>query len=174
MNKKEILELIETGEGYTLEFKESLSSSIGKDICAFANSSGGKIILGVTDKGEIKGYKISNRDKSRIHDITKNMDPSIEVKIEQIGNLGVIFVPEGKNKPYFVSGHCYIRQGASSVLLKRDEIRDFFQRENLIQFDRKPNYEFNWEEDFNKKTFEKFRDIARIPKDLSREHILKT
>ncbi|MCD6590520.1 MAG: ATP-binding protein [Candidatus Aenigmarchaeota archaeon] len=118
MNRRELSELIETGEGYTLEFKESVSSSIGKDICAFANSSGGKIILGVTDKGEIKGYKISNRDRSRVQNIAKNMDPSVEVKIEQIGDLGVIFVPEGKNKPYFAGGHCYIRQGASSVLLK--------------------------------------------------------
>ena len=162
-----------TGEGYTLEFKESVSSSMGKDICAFANSSGGKIIIGIADDGKIKGYEISNRDKSRIQDIAKNMEPSIWVKIEQIEDLGVVLVPEGKNKPYFVGGHCYIRQGASSVLLKRDEIREFFQRENLIQFDRKPNYEFDWKEDFNRKAFENFREITGIPKDLSREHILK-
>jgi len=101
------------------------------------------------------------------------MEPSVWVKIEQIGNLVVVLVPEGKNKPHFVGGHCYIRQGASSVLLKRDEIREFFQRENLIQFDRKPNYEFDWKEDFNRKAFENFREIAGIPKDLSREHVLK-
>jgi len=173
MDKNELKELIETGEGYTLEFKESLSSSIGKDMCAFANSSGGKIILGVTDQGEIKGYKISNRDKSRILDIAKNMYPPVKIKIEQVGNLGVIFVPEGKDKPHFVAGHCYIRQGASSVLLKRDEIREFFQRENLIQFDRKPNYEFDWEEDFNRKAFENFREISGILKELSVKHVLK-
>ena len=173
MNKKELLELIETGEGYTLEFKESLSSSVGKDICAFANSSGGKIVLGVKDNGEVKGYKLTNKDKSRILDIVKNMDPPVKVKMEQIGNLGIIFVPEGKDKPYFVGGHCYVRQGASSVLLKRDEIREFFQRENLIQFDRKPNYEFDWEEDFNRKAFENFREIAKIPKELSVRHVLK-
>ena len=173
MNKKEILELIETGEGYTLEFKESLSSSVGKDICAFANSSGGKIILGVKDNGEVKGYKLSNRDKARILDIAKNMEPSAEVRIEQIGNLGVIFVPEGRDKPYFVAGHCYIRQGASSVLLKRDEIREFFQRENLLSFDRKANNEFDWKGDFNEKAFENFREIAAIPKELSTKHVLK-
>ena len=65
MNKKELIELIKTGEGYTLEFKESVSYTMRKDICAFANSSGGKIIIGVADDGKIKGYEISNRDKSR-------------------------------------------------------------------------------------------------------------
>ena len=48
-----IYELIKTGEGYTLELKERFSSSIGKEICAFANASGGKIILGIKDSGEI-------------------------------------------------------------------------------------------------------------------------
>lgn len=47
MNSNNLIELIETGEGYTLEFKEKFTSSIGKEICAFANASGGKILLGV-------------------------------------------------------------------------------------------------------------------------------
>ncbi len=173
MDKKELLELIETGEGYTLEFKESLSSSIGKDICAFTNSSGGKIILGVKDNGIIKGYNLSNRDKSKIQDIAKNMEPSLNVKIEQIDNLVIVFVSEGKDKPYFVNGHCYIRQGASSVLLNREELRDFFQREDLIIFDKKANNDFKFEEDFNENTFELFIERAKISKDLGREHILK-
>ena len=42
MDKKKILELVKTGEGYTLELKEGFSSSLGKEICAFANASGGK------------------------------------------------------------------------------------------------------------------------------------
>ena len=32
MNKKELLELIKVGEGYTLEFKESLSKELKKQI----------------------------------------------------------------------------------------------------------------------------------------------
>lgn len=53
VDKKELLELINTGEGYTLEFKKQLNSSIDREICAFANSKGGKIILGVDDRGEV-------------------------------------------------------------------------------------------------------------------------
>ena len=61
--------LINQGEGYTLEFKKAFSNSIGKEICAFANSKGGKIILGVNDKGEIVGFSLTNSDKSRILDL---------------------------------------------------------------------------------------------------------
>jgi len=50
MEYPELLDIIKTGEGYTIEFKETINSSIGKDICAFANSSGGKLIIGVEDK----------------------------------------------------------------------------------------------------------------------------
>ena len=66
MIKKEIIELVKTKEGYTLEFKESLNTSIGKTIYAFANASGGKIILGVKDNGEIKGYSLNNIASSKI------------------------------------------------------------------------------------------------------------
>ena len=51
MNKEELRGLIETGEGYTLDFKEGIPSDLGRHICAFANASGGRIILGVRDDG---------------------------------------------------------------------------------------------------------------------------
>ena len=57
MNKDSILDLIKTGEGITLEFKTNISSNLGKEICAFANTQGGKILLGVGDSGNIIGIK---------------------------------------------------------------------------------------------------------------------
>jgi len=68
MNKEELKLMLQEGEGYKIEFKESLSN-IDKDIVAFANSSGGRIFVGVTDKGEIKGIKVSNKIKTKIQDI---------------------------------------------------------------------------------------------------------
>ena len=159
MNKKELLELIKTGEGYTLEFKERIGN-LGKEICAFANASGGKIILGVKDDGAIKGFELTNIIRSKIQDIVRNMDPSFYVTTEQVANVIVIYVPEGKEKPYFVRGHCYLRQGANSQQLNRDEIRDFFQRVNLIRFDRKANPDFNFKNDFDRKKFKQFLQVS--------------
>ena len=39
---RHIKELIKTGEGYRFEFKKSLDKSFAEEVCAFANSSGGK------------------------------------------------------------------------------------------------------------------------------------
>lgn len=50
MTIDDIKSLIATGEGFTPEFKKSISSSIGREICAFANSQGGKILVGVDDR----------------------------------------------------------------------------------------------------------------------------
>ncbi|MFH1127722.1 MAG: RNA-binding domain-containing protein, partial [archaeon] len=171
MNRKDVFELIQTGEGYTSEFKAGPGNSIGKEICAFANASGGKIILGVRDDGEISGCSLKNSEISQIQDIARNMDPSFSVNIEQIDDLAVIFVPEGKQKPYAVNGHFYLRQGANSQQLKRDEVRDLFQKENLIQFDRMVNPEFK-ADDFDDNRFGLFKEKLNIPKELSKKHIL--
>ena len=54
-----VLERIETGEGQTTEFKRGLGdlSAIGRAMCAFANTEGGVIILGVDDSQTIVGVR---------------------------------------------------------------------------------------------------------------------
>ena len=56
MKKKQLMDLVALGEGFTTEFKRSGTSSLGWEICAFANATGGGIIIGVTDSGE-KGFQ---------------------------------------------------------------------------------------------------------------------
>ncbi|MBT3417076.1 ATP-binding protein [Candidatus Woesearchaeota archaeon] len=48
MDKKELNFILQEGEGQYIEFKEKLSG-LDKEIVAFANSSGGKIFLGVDE-----------------------------------------------------------------------------------------------------------------------------
>ena len=48
-------DLTALGEGFTTEFKRSMPSNLGREICAFANATGGVILIGVTDDGEIVG-----------------------------------------------------------------------------------------------------------------------
>ena len=53
-----VLQRIEAGEGHHTEFKRGLDPrGIGKAICAFANTEGGVIVLGVADDREIVGVK---------------------------------------------------------------------------------------------------------------------
>jgi len=173
MNKKELLELIKTGEGYTLEFKENYSSSIDKEICAFANANGGRILLGVKDDNSIINFSPTNTFASQIQSIARNIEPYFSVDFEMIDTVGVISIPEGKNKPYSVRGKHYLRQGASSQRLNRDELINFLRNCNKISFEKQINKDFNMKEDFNKKKFESFIEKANISKTLSTNHILK-
>ncbi len=58
MTEAEILNLINSGESTTVEFKKS-TNEITKDVydtvCAFSNREGGHIFLGVNDKGVVLG-----------------------------------------------------------------------------------------------------------------------
>jgi ATP-dependent DNA helicase RecG len=164
--------LVSCGESYNLEFKESYSDSIGKEICAFANSKGGKILLGVTDKGELKGVTSSNTLKSRIYDLSRNFDPPLQVDVEEVENIIIIHVDEGVIKPYSVKGRFYIRYGANSQQLKRDEIKEFFKEENLIGFDDKINKEFNLETDLENAKLDYFIEKARVSPVIKNEKIL--
>ena len=51
MTRDQFAALIESGEGYRIEFKEDFSDKIDREMVAFANSDGGQICLGVSDRG---------------------------------------------------------------------------------------------------------------------------
>jgi len=172
ITSKKVRELVETGESSTLEFKESFSGSLGKEICAFANAGGGIILLGVSDTKEICGFTPTNSSLSQIQDIARNIDPPLQLRIEHTAPVTIIHVPEGKEKPYFVHGHCYMRQGPNTQQLKRDEIRKLFQTENLLSFDRKANQMFKFS-DFDQEAFAHFVVLATIDRNLPQNHILK-
>ena len=172
MTKKTFRDLLKIGEGLTLEFKRS-ASGLGREICALANTSGGRILVGVDDTGTIVGVRRMNRVKSEIQDIARNMDPSLVLDIEAQDGVLVVTVPAGKNKPYSVNGKFYIREAANSQQMKRSEIREFFFKEGLIRFDEQINERFRWSADFSARRFSAFVRAARIPHGLKREDILK-
>ena len=165
MNKKEFEFILQEGEGQFIEFKEHFDSSFAKEIVAFANASGGRIFLGVSDNKNIKGIKITNRLKSQIQDAARNCDPSINIKFEEFNkNILIINIKEGQDKPYKCSSGFYLRQGSNSQKMKRDEILDFSISENKIKFDTQINEKFIFKKDFDKEKLEEFLQKAKITK----------
>lgn len=173
MNKNELDSLINQGEGQNLEFKESYSSSLAKEICAFANASGGKILIGITDSGELKGISITNRLKSQITDIARKHESPVKISLEEVDNVLAVNVPEGSDKPYSTSGKFYLRTGPNSQQLSRDEIREFFQREGKIVFVEKFNKVFNLKADISNKAYKTFLQLSNITNKISRAQLLE-
>ena len=98
MIQKELDLILQQGEGYKIEFKE-YPNNIDKELAAFANSSGGKIFLGITDDEKIKGVKVSNKLKSQIQDITNNCDDKINVIIKENAIILNIIIRYREDKP---------------------------------------------------------------------------
>jgi Predicted transcriptional regulator containing an HTH domain and an uncharacterized domain shared with the mammalian protein Schlafen len=170
--KKEELQLIlEEGEGYKIEFKEALSG-IDRELVAFANASGGKIFLGISDDKKVKGVRIGNKLKSQIQDIANNCQPPIKVLLQALGNIVVITVREGGDKPYKCSSGFYTRVGPNSQKLNRNEIIEFFKSEGKIRFDELVNLKFNYDIHFDQRKLEKFLRLAGISKVLDNPSIL--
>jgi ATP-dependent DNA helicase RecG len=173
MNPKALHNLLALGEGFTTEFKRSGTSNLGREICAFANATGGVILIGVSDAGEIVGVNDHSRIKSEVQAIARSAEPPIAVEIESVGEVLAVTVPVQHSKPYSFGGKFFIREGASSQQMSRTEIREFFYKEGLIHFDETPCERFSLPEDLTDEVWERFRRRAKIPADMEAHTVLE-
>lgn len=165
MNKEELQLVLQEGEGYRIEFKES-PAYIDKELVAFANSAGGRIFLGITDSNEVKGIKVTNSLKSQIQDIATKCQPAVKLSFQRFDNILIINVREGEDKPYQCTSGFYMRVGPSSQKLSRDEIIEFFKAEGKIRFDELINLKFDYNTQFDPKKLDRFLSLAGISKVL--------
>ena len=161
MNEKEMQFILQEGEGLNIEFKESYDAKhFAREVVAFANSSGGRIFCGVTDKKEVNGVEITNKLKSEIQDLAHNCEPSIKIVLEVVKfekkEILAVIVPEGDNKPYLCSSGFFLRQGANSQKLTREEIIDLFTHNTKVRFDSLFNENFSFPEDFDIVKYDNF------------------
>ena len=163
MNESQLSNLISLGEGFTTEFKKSGTSNMGREICAFANATGGVILVGVANDGKICGVFDHNSLKSEVQTTARSAEPPIAVEVESIGDVLCVTVPEQHGKPYSFGGKFFIREGASSQQMSRDEIREFFYKEGLIHFDETPCDRFDLKRDLTAEIWERFSRRARLP-----------
>jgi len=163
---------LELGEGQFIEFKELPDKNLPKEIVAFANASGGIIYLGISDVGEVKGVQITNKLKSQIQDIARNCDPAVPVLIHQVENVLVIEVKEGVNKPYSCASGFFMRMGANSQKMNRDEVLSLAIKSGKIRYDEQICIDFEWR-DFDDEKFDYYLKLAGISNNMPREDILK-
>ncbi len=171
MTKEELNLVLHEGGGYKIEFKENIYG-LDKEIVAFANASGGRIFIGVTDDRKIKGITISNELKSQIQDIANNCKPKPFILLEEIENVLVINVREGTDKPYECSAGFFKRIGPNSQKMTRDEIVEIFKSEGKIRFDELIETKFNYPEDFDRNKLMNFLELAGLSKTTKKEIVL--
>lgn len=178
---KDIIELIKGGEGYNLEFKESLPKKLRElsmEICAFANAAGGVLLIGVNDENSIVGVEIDNHKRASIQNTLNEISPSLDCSVYDLTvqekTLWVIEVQSGPQKPYTLSGSIYIRQGSiMQKITSVDQMRDFFQQNNRIYFDEGICSDFDVENDLDTEYFEEFRSTAGLSTSIHPDQIIQ-
>ena len=161
------------GETYTTELKASVDKSIPSEVCAFANASGGRIFIGITDKGEIVGTDTSNAARSRLQDTINKIEPRLQVDISIHDNIIMITVPEGKHKPYSCPSGFYLRSGPNTQKLERNDIIEFLQTEGKVIYDVIVDEDYAITDNFKESEFQKFLRKSNMSDVLPRENILK-
>jgi predicted HTH transcriptional regulator len=143
MNLKELHKIIKKGEDSKTQFKSKIDSpnSLAAEMCAFANTEGGIILVGVTDSGELVGIDDINRLNQLISNAAShNIVPPIDVITENIicdeKLIVAIKVPRGENKPYAANGTDYwIKVGADKRRASREELRRLMQASGSMYAD---------------------------------------
>ena len=84
----------------------------------------------------------------------------------------IIEIKGGIDKPYKCSSGFYLRQGANSQKMTRDEILDFAIGEGKIRFDEQVNSKFKYPEDFDKERFNLFLKENNLFTGLETKNVL--
>jgi predicted HTH transcriptional regulator len=154
--EKTIPQIIEQGEGHTLEFKETLEYDVQtkqknsdvlfsslKTIVGFLNADGGTLLIGVNDSGEIKGIErdlstmkhgSNDRFEQKIRSCMRDRfspQPIGKVKISfekfTEGTICRVDVPANKDIIH-LDGDIYVRDGNTTLKLEGRDRTDWIQR----------------------------------------------
>lgn len=168
MTGEHIHDLIARGESRTLEFKRTLAKNLGRELCAFANSGGGTVLIGISRRGKILGTTDHARAKSRIQDIARSADPPIAVNIDAIDNVLRVTIPPQPHKPYSFGGRFFRRDGVTSRRMSMAEIEELFHATGRLHFDRTPCPHFNIESHLDDAVWAVFSRRAKVPEAMDR------
>ncbi|MBS3976485.1 MAG: putative DNA binding domain-containing protein [Syntrophomonadaceae bacterium] len=142
MNLEELINILQLGEDSKIQFKETFNSpdALAAEIGAFANSLGGRIIVGVSDSGDIKG--LAKDEIKRLNQMISNVcsqkiNPPISVTTENIKYENkiviVINIPLGQHKFYTSNGSdIWVKVGADKRKAKREEIKRLLQESAFL------------------------------------------
>ncbi|MFB3923283.1 MAG: helix-turn-helix domain-containing protein [Terriglobia bacterium] len=138
--EEDIERLILGGETSTLEFKKELPrerEDFALEAAAFANTDGGRILVGVEDNARIVGASISKAKETIANIFRDYSEPSLNFDYEEVTVQGssiiVITVPPGKNKPYVVKDKgVYVRSGATKRAATRYELDQIYNQKGRM------------------------------------------
>ena len=131
MTWEDIMSLLDQGEGQSVEFEKNIPAEddIARELVAFANADGGKLVYGLDDKMKhLVGVEFTPDLKGKIEKIGRDhcqpsLNPQIDIVEKSQKNLVVITIPEGDDKPYRSDEICYVRDGKVTRPAEENEVK---------------------------------------------------
>lgn len=183
-----ILDALRRPEGKTLEFKRDASSPAGllRTIVAFANTSGGTLLVGVEDgAGHVRGIKdpiaLEERLTNQISDsISPRILPEIEILSYRSTHVVSIEVFPSQTRPHFmtragIDGGTYVRVGSSNRRADKPLIQEMQRFTRGETFDERPMPELDSEAIDFRAASESFAPVRKLRrKDLETLRLVTT
>jgi ATP-dependent DNA helicase RecG len=149
MNCTELNILLSRGENLHTEFKQwpVHPDDLAAAITAFADTDGGRIVLGVDDRGQI--IRIAENDCDRVTQTVDNVafhnvQPPVTVVLETVTDdqgraLLLVQAPKGGQRPYRTNrGVYYIRTASGRRQASREELLRLFQASESLYYGETP------------------------------------
>ena len=139
MDLIEFNEILEKGENTYIEFKRKVSSfeKIAKEVIAFANTKGGRILFGVDDDCKIYGVESEKAEIDLIEESCRlycvpPITPIIEIFHHKNKDIIIALIPQSNDKPHFLfegsnkltkDSKVYIRINDKSMLASKEVVQ---------------------------------------------------
>lgn len=149
MNLAELTTCLQRGENLHTEFKQwpLHPDDLAAAIVAFANTDGGRILLGVNDQGQVVGIDENERDRvtQTVDNVAyNNIQAPATVVVETVAdeqgrNVLVVNVPKGSQRPYRTNrGLYFVRTASGKRQASREELLRLFQAVESLYYDEVP------------------------------------
>ncbi|MBI3470547.1 MAG: putative DNA binding domain-containing protein [Candidatus Solibacter usitatus] len=171
----DLVTLLSRHEGKTLEFKRDLSSPEGvlKTIVAFANTSGGVMLLGVEDRTrKVKGLRDVLADEERLasliaDSISPKLVPSMEVMPWRKTQVLALEIYPSPNRPHYLNRlgpaeGVFVRVGSTNRRAGSFLIEEMRRYNQVSSFDEQPMPDLNSEAIDFRVASEFFKPIRKL------------
>ncbi|MCI5125287.1 MAG: winged helix-turn-helix transcriptional regulator [Candidatus Electrothrix sp. AR5] len=144
LTQQELTDLIAAGENEQTEFKRSFDREAVETLSAFANTSGGNLLIGVDDNGTVKGVDIAQENLQNWNNTIKQAcSPSILPESTIISYEGkkvvLLFIPEYPVKPVSCKGRYFKRVNNANHRMGITEIADLHLKTFNTSWDHYPD-----------------------------------
>jgi predicted HTH transcriptional regulator len=171
----DLITLLSRPEGKTLEFKRDLSSPDGvlKAIVAFANTSGGVVVLGVEDVTKrVKGIPNILAEEERLANliadsISPRLVPSIEMMPWRKTQVLAVEIYPSASRPHFLNRlgpeeGVFVRVGSTNRRADLFLVEEMRRYNQVASFDEQPKPELNSEAIDFRAASEFFRPVRKL------------